>query len=53
MIKLLSDFITNAKAWIFGKTTARIFCYASIAAALLLAWLWADGESVAFVYNEF
>ena len=32
---------------------ARAVFYGLIAAALLLTWLYTDGESVAFVYSEF
>ena len=53
MIKRWSNALQSAEAYLFSHTPLRIAVYALIAAALLVMWLATDGDSVAFVYNEF
>ena len=53
MIKRLSNILSRAKEWIYSVTAARAVVYGITAAALLYLYLTGDGESVAFVYNEF
>lgn len=53
MIGRLSNIITQIKETLYKSTPLRLLTYLAIIAALLLFWLYSDGEAVAFVYNEF
>lgn len=53
MIKRLSSSLSKIKEFLYSVTAARAIVYGIVAAALLWMWLTGDGESVAFVYNEF
>lgn len=53
MIKHLSSIITRIKDFCYNQTIIYALMMGAIAAALLFAWVLSDGESVAFVYNEF
>ncbi len=53
MIKQLSSIITRIKGFCYDHAVVYGVLMGLIAAALLLFWANGDGESVAFVYNEF
>lgn len=45
--------MTKIKEFCYSHTVVYALCVGVCAAAILLAWAFGDGESVAFVYNEF
>jgi hypothetical protein len=49
----LSNIITGLKERAFKSYILRSLCYAGIALALLLWWLYAPETEIAFVYNNF
>lgn len=49
----LWTFINQIERNFREKPAWRAAAYAAIAAALLLTWLFTDGEAVDFVYSEF
>ncbi len=53
MIKQFSNIITKIKGFCYDHAIVYGLLMGAIAAALLVAWATGDGESVAFVYNEF
>lgn len=53
MIKRLSSSITKIKEFCFKHTVVYALLIGACAALLLAVWAFSDGESIAFVYNEF
>ena len=53
MIGRLWTFVNRVETALRVHWLARAVFYGLIVAALYLTWLYTDGESVAFVYNEF
>ena len=53
LIARLQHFISRIETALRVHWLARALFYAAILTAIFLTWLFTDGESVAFVYNEF
>lgn len=53
LIKRLSNSITRVKEFCYRHTVVYALVIAACAALILAVWAASDGESVAFVYNEF
>lgn len=53
MIRRLSDTITAFKEYVYRHGSLRWGCYLLALLGLLLFWLYAKGEQVAFVYSAF
>lgn len=53
LTKRLSTIITACREAVYGRFPLRCLCYLAVIAALLFHWLYAGGDEVAFVYNNF
>lgn len=52
-MKKLTSFITKTSSFLHKNTIARLIYFGIVIGALILVRLYTDGESIAFVYNEF